>query len=519
MIPPQVKIILITLVLLVTTGQVFADAIETLIMPGEVINGHKKFEKECNRCHEKLSGTSQRGLCLDCHDKVEADIKGKKGFHGLSPAASVNDCKTCHIEHKGRLADIVKLDTHLFPHEHTDFPLKGAHISLPCQDCHKPGKKYREAQNQCYQCHEKNPHEGRLGKRCTKCHTQVLWTEIDFDHNRTDFKLNGKHKELECNVCHFNSKYKDTPKTCIACHGVDDVHKGKNGNKCQKCHSTRSWGDLKFDHDRQTKFKLRGRHKTLECAACHIKNPWKVKIKSDCLSCHKKDDRHSAQYGGKCETCHGVDSWSKIRFDHNRDTEYRLVGQHKQAACVACHKGHLYRTKTSTQCVSCHRPDDVHKGKEGDKCEQCHLPSGWKSVYGFDHDMSYFPLTGLHALVACESCHINNAFSNTPTQCNKCHQDDEHHGRLGSRCEQCHNTNGWNIWRFDHNKDTDFRLDGAHEKIHCYECHNTPVEGGVALNQSCGYCHAADDVHNNQFGNQCEQCHNTTSFTNVRILR
>jgi len=511
---------LLILVLLWFCGSVQADVFESLIMPGKVIQGHAKYEKDCAKCHQKKIGASQKGLCLDCHKDINRDVKSKRGYHGLHKSAARNECKSCHVEHMGRDADIVRLDSRVFQHQFTDFPLQGAHKTLQCAVCHKQNKKYREAPSQCYQCHKDNPHKGRLGKKCTQCHSQVLWTELSFDHDKTDFKLTGKHDKIKCNSCHINNKYKHTPKTCFSCHGVDDVHNGRNGQRCAKCHDTRSWKNLKFDHNRQTKFKLLGRHKDVSCDACHLKNPYKVKIKQDCYSCHKKDDEHKASYGVKCQTCHGFNKWSETRFDHDRDTKYRLLGKHNKVACVGCHKGQLYKQKTPRQCIACHKLDDVHKGQTDKNCASCHSPSGWASKLSFDHDMSGFPLTGLHAIVACDDCHLSKQFKSASKQCLQCHMDDDvHKARLGPNCAQCHNTNGWNLWRFDHNKDTHFKLDGAHEKLHCYHCHATPAVNGIELNQSCGFCHAGDDPHNNQFGPLCEQCHDTESFSNINMAR
>ena len=165
----------------------YADVFEKLLMPGSVIQGHAKYEQECSKCHEKLSNVTQNQLCRDCHEKIDSDINEKKGFHGKYKPASKNTCKSCHIEHVGRDADIVKLDANIFPHKFTDFPLKGAHKLLQCKQCHELDKKHREASGKCYQCHEDNPHNGRLGKKCTQCHNEESWQELGFDHDKTDF--------------------------------------------------------------------------------------------------------------------------------------------------------------------------------------------------------------------------------------------------------------------------------------------------------------------------------------------
>ena len=512
--------IIIIHIMLLTMGQASADSIEKLIMPGKVVKAHAKYEHDCNKCHQVMDRGSQKSLCLDCHKKVAKDIKLGRGFHGKYKSVNSQTCKSCHIEHAGRDADIIKLDKHLFKHRYTDFPLEDAHANLNCKSCHQAGKKYRDTPSQCYICHKKNPHNGKLGKQCSKCHSQSLWTEISFNHNKTDFRLTGAHDKVSCNSCHINNRYKNTPKTCFSCHGVDDVHQGRNGNKCQKCHNTRSWKKLQFDHNKNTKFKLLGRHAEIDCKSCHPKNPYKVKIKQDCFSCHKKDDEHKGNYGEKCNTCHGTARWSKVIFDHNRDTRYHLTGKHQKVQCIACHKGNIYKNKAPKECASCHRLDDVHKEQSDKNCQKCHNTSSWNTKIAFDHDLSSFPLIGMHAVTPCDECHLSKRFKKAPKECNDCHKSkDVHKRRLGIDCDQCHNPNGWGLWQFDHDQDTRFRIDGAHTRLHCYSCHSKPAPNGIATGSSCGSCHAGDDPHSNQFGPICGQCHDTTSFKHIHMMR
>ncbi len=101
-----------------------ATSLETLLMPGPVIAGHAKYEQECSRCHDRADRSRQAALCRACHEPVAADIAQHKGFHGRLRGAETAQCSACHTEHKGRQADIVKLETASFPHAQTDFPCK-----------------------------------------------------------------------------------------------------------------------------------------------------------------------------------------------------------------------------------------------------------------------------------------------------------------------------------------------------------------------------------------------------------
>jgi hypothetical protein len=86
-----------------------------------------------------------------------------------------------------------------------------------------------------------------------------------------------------------------------------------------------------------------------------------------------------------CDTCHSERNWQETSFDHARETEngYQLVGKHLGPKCVDCHPIRLYEMETfSKACNYCHKKDDVHKGKEGKRCEPCHTEMGWKHIIG-----------------------------------------------------------------------------------------------------------------------------------------
>lgn len=488
--------------------------LEGAVMPGEVIEGHAKYEKQCEKCHSPFSKATQNILCNDCHKEVRADIADKKGFHGRIADAKDKPCKACHTEHKGRKANIVLLDKDTFDHNSTDFQLKGKHKQITCAACHVAKKKFREAQGKCYDCHKDDePHKGKLGKECDVCHKETGWKEFFFDHSRTEFALKGKHQGVGCKDCHVNERYAGLPRTCVSCHRSDDKHKGQYGEKCDKCHTANGWHSVGFDHDRDTKFKLEGKHVDVTCAQCHKDNLFKVKLKTDCYSCHQLQDEHKGLYGKKCDTCHTLKGWSEIRFNHDKDTKYPLRGKHKDVSCRACHRGDLYKEKLKTECFICHQQDDAHKGQEGTDCKRCHNEEGWSKKVAFDHDITKFPLLGVHSTIGCEECHSTSSFKDAKVQCTSCHnEDDVHKARLGTACETCHTPTNWKVWQFDHDKQTKFRLDGAHKETHCYRCHEKPVVGKIKMEKTCVSCHLKDDAHGGTYGRVCERCHVTNSF-------
>lgn len=490
---------------------------ETLLMPGKLTAGHAQLEEQCTNCHDRSNRARQPQLCLACHKDIAADVRSARGYHGRLEGTASLQCRACHSEHLGREADIVKFSREQFHHERTDFPLQGAHEAVTCDNCHQKGKKFSEAPADCYSCHrQQEPHDGHLGKHCDSCHDSIAWRQIHFNHDVTAFPLQDKHKNVACFACHFGNRYKDTPRQCVSCHAPDDVHRGERGPKCGDCHTTASWKTAKFDHAKETGFALEGSHARIDCADCHRSGRLQDPIPKDCHGCHRGEDVHASRLGERCGTCHGNENWKPSTFDHTRDTKWPLQGRHAKVDCHACHTAVVATQHLQTECIACHRATDVHSGKLGTDCSTCHTPDGWRSSVVFDHDLTQFPLVGLHVVVPCEQCHITRAYKTASVDCNACHQrDDVHKGSLGKDCARCHSPNGWRIWEFDHGKQTGFALTGAHGKLACAGCHKQPANE-VKLDSSCAYCHASDDVHLGQYGRQCQRCHSTLTFKGAR---
>lgn len=495
-------------------GKAYADGFETLVMPGEVAAAHAKHENDCGSCHKAFAKGEQNALCLDCHDDVAADLQAQRGYHGRDHEVRGAPCAQCHTEHEGRGADIVGLDREHFDHRLTDFDLHGKHAEVKCDQCHARGTPFRDAPSGCNDCHaEDDPHKGSLGAQCADCHDERSWKDAPFDHDRTRFRLLGKHAALACLDCHADRTFANAPSECDACHRKDDVHKGLNGPRCERCHTVTDWKRATFDHDRDTDFALEGAHAKLECTACHEGDPYRQRLPRECDGCHRGDDEHRGHNGERCADCHTVTSWSHITFDHDRDTRYPLRGAHRPLACEKCHVQPVYEVALKQDCYACHAADDVHAGQEGRECAQCHSEGAWKDEVIFDHDLTGFPLLGAHARTACDACHDSPTFKDAPAACNDCHADeDAHDGRLGRACERCHNPVAWTSWSFDHAADAHFALDGAHARIRCETCHDVPLEKYAVGDRSCNGCHRRDDVHRGEFGQDCGRCHTTDSF-------
>jgi hypothetical protein len=490
---------------------------ESLVMPGPVIAGHADTEKDCKACHAPFERDAQRKLCLDCHEDVAADIDAKTGFHGRAGPARSAQCRNCHTDHEGRRADIVRLTPQTFDHALTDFALVGGHKAVACAGCHEPQAKHRDAKSGCNDCHQDDDvHAGKLGEDCASCHEPASWKKTRFDHSKAGdppWPLTGGHAQVACELCHAGQRFEGTPTDCVACHRIDDAHQGQRGGACGDCHQTKAWKEPTFDHLAKTGFALTAGHGGLACQACHAGPDFRKVAGKQCVDCHRSDDAHQGRNGTQCEDCHSTKAWSGARFDHAAKTKFALTGAHAKLACVACHKGVAASEKLETTCVACHRADDPHREALGTDCGACHGEESWAANLRFDHDVTGFPLAGLHATASCESCHLDKRFAGTPTACVDCHRtDDPHEGNLGAQCAECHTPNDWRIWTFDHDRQTDFAIDGAHAALACGDCHKRPPGQGRAMARDCGGCHRGDDVHGGQFGTDCARCHTTRSF-------
>ena len=469
----------------------------------------KHAATKCESCHTGNVYTDKlKSDCIACHKKDDKH-KGSEG----------EQCEKCHNERDWKAS---RTD---FDHSKTRFPLHGKHASIKCDACHK-SLNFKEAPRDCLSCHKKDDkHKGQFGAKCETCHNERVWKEIIFDHSRdTRYPLAGKHVTVKCEDCHTGKLYETrTPTDCFSCHKKDDdkAHKGSLGKKCEQCHVERDWKESqKFDHDK-TRFPLLGKHVTTKCDDCHKSKVYN-EAPRECNGCHEKDDRqkgHKGRYGPKCETCHTEKNWKDLKFDHDRDTKYPLRGLHIKVKCDDCHKGDLYRDHVRQDCVFCHKKDDKHEGQEGERCERCHVEDDWKKTLRFDHGLTRFPLLGKHAKVECKQCHETPRYKDAKIDCIACHRKDDdktHKMRLGNKCELCHNARDWKAWTFNHDTQTRFKIDGGHKKVDCYGCHARPVSGRAQIPMNCVSCHERDDVHNGTYGKQCERCHLTSAWREIR---
>lgn len=276
----------------------------------------------------------------------------------------------------------------------------------------------------CASCHS-DPHRGRLGESCSSCHSTAGWGGVDrtaFDHDRTRFPLRGEHAELDCGACHggdpggavavtiggrrLDSLTEAALERCATCHA--DPHAGQlaaHAGGCAECHTVAGFVPSTFgiDEHQETAFPLAGAHLAVPCDACHPKVPLSELPPADaaagaealrpqpservrrrggdqeatrfrfastrCAACHA--DPHGGELDTEiaaagCESCHRVDQWSAVAFDH-AGTGFALEGAHARRGCRACHGAEailggeppgpdgLRFTGLPTTCAGCHR--------------------------------------------------------------------------------------------------------------------------------------------------------------------
>src|SRR6516225_2860657 len=326
--------------------------------------------------------------------------------------------------------------------------------------------------------------------------------------------------------------------------GQQDAVRGQVANPhghltlaCEGCHTTTAWRPVRkvmeFDHNSQTSFALRGMHQSIPCTGCHVDLVFS-KAPTQCSECHA--DLHRRQFGANCEQCHTVQGWNvQVSAIQDHNNRFPLLGAHAAVICDQCHRGAASGVFTglNTQCVSCHQKDfqtatplnHVTAGLPT-TCEACHGMNSWQQATKFDHaQFAHFALTGAHASLQCQQCHVGNRYAGTPAACVGCHLNDymtakapDHAaGNFSQDCAGCHTTTTWLNANFDHNT-TGFALTGAHNSLQCTQCHNAQFGNYSISSGACWNCHQTDYNNttnpNHRAGNlpqDCSLCHTTVA--------
>jgi len=505
-----------------------------------VMVGHDSFlplvgahgEVGCRDCHaegdphslEALRGPSalrpEPRDCRDCHDQPHADsfvreaaiANGLRAPMALQGHAANALCSSCHEpEHTSFAEDAAGLTDE--EHLASGFPLDVPHDDVDCASCHAPEAPYGERYpgrraNDCAACHE-DPHAGQFAglvfdavsdafaggavdeQGCLVCHAGTHFEPHLFTveaHVATDLPLEGAHLDATCEACHDLGAdevrtFHPVDHHCDACHG--DAHGGffdavlaaveapapEHGD-CARCHDPHAFSmdaGEEFDHAFWTGHELVGAHAVAACTSCHerTEEPDATGRRfgrvaeiygpvTGCASCH--DDVHESLFDrdgpfatveGRegCARCHSTTSFRELPngFDHGHWTGWHLLGAHAEAACTTCH-------------APLRRPDEAGRtwGRAaGRGCASCHASP---------HADQFDAVAGLSAK-ACETCHQSAA--------------------------------AFADLSFDHDLESRFPLDEAHESVACGECHKPSEDDGVVvyrpLSRECVDCHGVHE--------------------------
>ncbi len=331
--------------------------------PGAEIGNFQRVDTRCASCHRTdaaaVKSPDHLALgwteCQDCHRATSfADVRfahppsfplrgghaavacatchGSGPFSGLSP-----DCQNCHMDDFGRTTDpdhaalgfSVDCASCHRPttwrrarFDHTTYPLRGAHRSTACSNCHTNGT-FAGTPRDCVACHRSDfdattdPGHAAAGfpTECDSCHTSFsTWRGALFDH--ATYQLRGAHRSTDCTNCHGNGVFAGTPRDCVACH-QDDFDATSDPNHaaanfpatCDTCHTSFStWRGADFSHT----FPIdSGDHRRLDCNDCHESPNF---ANFTCVSCHEHsraemndehdDVRNYVYVSSQCFACH-----------------------------------------------------------------------------------------------------------------------------------------------------------------------------------------------------------------------
>ena len=482
-------------------------------------------EPSCSGCHPEHNGAHFQ-LVSEVSWRAQT-FRGFKHPHIDFKLAGAHDKLLCEACHREKLERPFALD---------DFPAilrRRTFLGL---------------EQECRGCHE-DIHSDGLSGDCTSCHGQDAFRPTaGFDHSK-HFPLTGGHERLECGRCHV-LPHPQSPRRphpfpfdlvrgagCAECH--DSPHLSLPTAACEGCHRPEEprWAAATQVMTRaahaSTGFSLAFQHAGVACERCHApgrsfreRYPDPAgkgyrRREDTCEGCHV--DAHDGQFREKherCLDCHAKDAFSPAAFTHAAHAKlYPLAGRHSAAACTSCHltdpASQVRRfTGTSRLCKTCH--EDAHGGQfdaeiEARDCSACHRDSAESfRIPDFDHaKRTTYLLGGAHADADCSGCHrglvrtvadrtaVVTRYRGTPRDCGSCHRD-AHRGQLDARkCSDCHASFAtWTDVRFDHDAQSRFPLEGAHERAACSRCH-----ARVTLPDG------AEIVQYRPIGMECTDCH------------
>ena len=301
---------------------------------------------------------------------------------------------------------------------------------------------HAKQESDCTTCHDR-ANRARQATLCSACHKDVA-TDI-----RDKRGLHGKRPEIaqvQCNACHSE-------------------HLGRDGRITPR----RGGGVRPFADG----LPHRWRRTAMWPAPAATRQARSIARRPAAASdCHKKAEPHQGKLGTDCAACHETVALVRGALRPWQDALRAAGSAMRRSPAPPATSGNRWK-ETPMACASCHTPDDVHRGSRGTACADCHTQASWKDAK-FDHEkVTGFALLGAHRTASCQSCHRTGRFEDEiPKDCSGCHAAiDSHAGRMGTKCESCHEASAWKDTHFVHERDAKFTLRGAHSKLACHSCH------------------------------------------------
>ena len=360
--------------------------------------------------------------CMSCHE--HKNVHDKK--YNETTSAPKTGAKGCHSD-AGKLEFDYKNLTERYHGPQSKFPLVKGHKGVPCSDCHTGRKKKGKTTfdkiptdcNASGKCHEDSLHKGSLGEECVACHSSRHVGRAQVRSRRAvPRRRQGRGQELPAQGRAPEERVRGLPPASASsprrrrraaaegCHADDDAHKGRLGNKCEKCHV--ETGDNIFNHNTMSRVPARrqaprrplrrlppvdhvqaapDRLLWLSPRAARAQGPVRHRVRAV---------PHDARRSTDVKPLHDVGDFS-------------LRGMHDNLACERCHKDNRPLAGSGNLCINCHRQDDIHNNSLSPRCGECHTQWSFTPAR-FDHARVGCNLTGLHRTFACFDCHATGNF-------------------------------------------------------------------------------------------------------------
>src|SRR3984893_7250794 len=296
-------------------------------------------------------------------------------------------------------------------------------------------------------------------------------TRANFDHLTTGFELIGQHRDLPCEACNANARFRGTPTDCGACPGIATAVRPTaspathilSTDRCASCHTPIAWNPaVNFDHTQ-----VRG-----SCSSCH-----------NGVQAQGKGPTHIVT-DLECDACHTTLTWAGAFFTH-KDVSTNCASCHNGVAATGMPPTHFPIGTPPTPCEGCHSTTNFttwagtlinHLAVTAMTCASCHeTATGAAGVY-----LGMHPSTNTKAADSRPSATLDK---NHPASgdCGVCHDTvtfaagavrPANHIPTTAPCSQCHTTPG--IYAL-------YSVTGTHQGVtSCLSCHGSTVAATFA---------------------------------------